>query len=107
MARSRLCVVHSEAVFGRADRTPVATITMNNDGAWCWMDSTETWRGRVYGPWLTVTQPPRSGTLQIDVIEGFTRVAYRPNPGFVGNDAFQTRSQALNYDVDYQVDVSR
>lgn len=107
MTRSLTCAVTGENVFGRPDHTPRSTITMNNDGNWCWMNSTESWRGRVYGPWLTVTRPPQYGTLQIDVTEGSTRVAYRPNPGFVGTDAFQTRSQELNYEVNYHVGVTR
>lgn len=107
IARSSACEVAGENTVGRPAHIPNATITMNNDGNWCWMNSTESWRGRVYGPFLAVTRPPQYGTLQIDVIEGFTRVAYRPNPGFVGTDAFQTRSEETNAEVNYRVSVLR
>lgn len=107
LVRARVCEVGGDNVFGRPDRTPVATITMNNDGGWCWMNSTESQWGRVYGPWLTVLRQPEFGTLQIDVTEADTRVAYRPNPGFVGTDAFKTRSQELNYEVEYRATVTR
>lgn len=107
LVRARVCEVGGEEVQGRPYRIPNATITMTNDAAWCWMDSTESWRGRVYGPYLTVTRPPQFGTLVTHVTEGFTRIAYRPNPGFVGTDAFQTRSQELNYEVNYHVSVTR
>ena len=106
LARSALCEVGSQSVWGRAAQTPVATILMNNDGNWCWMNSTESQRGMSYGPFLTVLEQPKFGTLQINVTEADTRVAYRPNPGFTGSDTFRTRSQELNYDVNYQVTVN-
>ncbi len=107
LTRSASCQVGGDDVYGRPDRTPVATIAMNNDGGWCWMNSTESQWGRVYGPWLTVLRQPEFGTLKIDVTEANTRVAYRPNPGFVGTDTFKTRSRELNYDVEYRVVVTK
>lgn len=107
LARSASCAVGGENVFGRPDQTPVATIDMNNDGGWCWMTSTESQWGRVYGPWLSVLRQPEYGALRIDVTDANTRVAYRPNPGFAGTDGFKTRSQELNYEVEYRVTVTK
>lgn len=107
LTQSATCQVGGENVVGRPDRTPVATILMNNDGGWCWMMSSENHWGTPYGPWLRVTRQPEYGTLQIDVLESQTRVAYRPNPGFVGTDGFQTISRELNYEVNYRATVTK
>jgi len=104
---STLCQAGSQQVVGRAAQTPVATMVMNNDGGWCWMMSTETDRGFAYGPFLRVTRQPEFGTLEIAVLKTQTRVAYRPNPGFVGTDGFQTVSQELNYQVNYLLTVTK
>lgn len=80
---------------------------MNNDGGWCWMNSTEGQRGLTSGPFLKTLREPANGTLQIDVLRPSTRVAYRPNPGFVGTDSLKTRSMTLNYEVEYQATVTR
>jgi hypothetical protein len=104
---SATCQAGGENAWGRPDRNPIATIVMNNDGFWCWMMSTESQGGRSYGPWLRMTKPPLYGTVQIDILETHTRVAYRPNPGFVGTDAFQTISRELAYEVDYRVTVTK
>lgn len=103
---SATCEVGGENVVGRAYRTPVATIVMNNDGGWCWMMSSESARGLPYGPFLRIPRQPSYGVLQIDVLETQTRVAYRPNPGFIGTDAFRTISDELNQAVDYNVTVT-
>jgi hypothetical protein len=107
LTRSAACAVGGEDTTGRPYQTPVATIAMNNDGGWCWMTSSETQWGRVYGPFLRVTQEPQNGTLRINTLETGTRVAYRPNPGFAGTDTFQTISRELNYQVNYEVTVTR
>lgn len=107
LTSSAACTVGGENVVGRAYRNPIATIVMNNDGGWCWMMSAESNRGMPYGPYLKVTRPPQYGTLQIDVLETRTRVAYRPNPSFVGTDGFETRSMEVGFEVDYRVTVTQ
>lgn len=107
LTSSAACTVGGENVVGRAYRNPIATVVMNNDGGWCWMMSSESNRGMPYGPYLKVTRPPQYGTLQIDVLATQTRVAYRPNPGFVGTDGFETRSMEVGYEVDYRVTVTK
>ena len=107
LSRSAVCSVASQDVQGRPSSTPVATITMNNDRGWCWMMSVMTVRGDVMGPWLRVTQQPRNGEISIVVLRAETRVAYRPNPGFIGTDAFATVDETRNIPVSYEVTVLR
>lgn len=107
LTASTACAVGGENVVGRPYRSPVATIVMNNDGGWCWMMSSESERGLAYGPYLKLIRPPQYGTVQIDVLETQTRVAYRPNPGFTGTDGFETRSMEVGFEVDYRVTVNR
>ena len=107
LTRSVVCKVAGQETWGRPSSTPQAWITMNNDGGWCWMDSSEFEFGRQIGPFLKVTMQPSYGALQIAPTEKSTRVAYRPNPGFVGNDRFQTNDETINIKVDYLVTVTK
>jgi hypothetical protein len=107
MTRSQTCVVNGQNTWGRPSSTPQAWIRMNNDGGWCWMESSEFVFGRQVGPFLRITVPASYGQTQIATTESNTRVAYRPNPGFVGEDRFQTVDETLNIVVDYNVMVTR
>ncbi|MGE0418529.1 MAG: hypothetical protein AB7O80_17145 [Acetobacteraceae bacterium] len=107
MTRSQTCQVNSESTWGRPSSTPQAWMQMNNDGNWCWMESQEYVFGEPVGPFLRVTTQPTYGQVQIATTKSQTRVAYRPNPGFVGNDRFRTVDETLNIVVDYNVMVTK
>src|ERR1700722_937897 len=68
------------------------TITMVNDGNWCWIDLSMHTRGVYVVAGVTVTQPPRNGTVMsggVDTSPGpRTRLAYKPATGFAGPDTF-------------------
>ena len=86
LPRSRIC---SNGLVRSIGGTQEAPMTMNNDGGWCWIRWFDTLGvGVVYAPILHVTTPPANG--QIDIVRGEdrTRIAYKPNPGFVGEDRF-------------------
>ena len=55
MAQSATCKVDGQNTWGRPSSTPLASMQMNNDGGWCWMESSEYLRGRQVGPFLRVT----------------------------------------------------
>lgn len=84
---------------------PQATIRMSNDGGWCWAEfSVSPSTGFIFsqapavgGPTLPVapdsdvTAPPAHGTVLIGAVNGQTRLAYRPSPGFAGTDEFRLK----------------
>ena len=107
LVRSAQCQVAGEMTVGRPSAPPEGTMRMNNDGGWCWMMNSATAGGNQYGPFLKVTVPPSYGELAIAVLETQTRLAYKPQPGFTGEDAFQTVVEPANFKVDYRVTVTR
>ena len=75
--------------FGNGNPTPPAgTINMNNDRGWCWAQFSFVSGNRYIVPPLQTTQPPQHGTLMTGGVNDRVRFAYRPFPGFVGNDMF-------------------
>jgi hypothetical protein len=74
-----------------------ATMTVKNDGGWCWVDTYE----RSYWHALTahgvaVTNPPKHGHVLVhDIANQEVRSAYQPEPGFAGQDSF-----IIHYDTD-------
>lgn len=107
MAQSASCQVASDYTWGRPSEAIPATITMNNDGGWCWMMSSAYERGNQYGPDLKVTEQPSYGQVNIAVGEKQTRVAYKPNPGFTGTDQFRSVDETMNMPVVYTVTVTQ
>lgn len=69
------------------------SITMSNDGGWCWIHIRIAVAGLGYkaGP-VTVSQPPAHGELVSGAVgdpkEGYVRVAYRPTPSYTGSNSF-------------------
>ena len=74
-----------------------ATMTVGNDGGWCWVDSYErrNWH-TLSANAVVVTDASRHGHVVVRDIENQeVRVAYRPEPGFAGPDNF-----TIHYDSD-------
>lgn len=68
---------------------PDGRIVMGNDGGWCMIRYQLTMpNGGLSAGELEVTQPPMSGTVMVGTLDRLLRIAYRPNPGFTGQDAF-------------------
>ncbi len=61
--------------------------------------------GRVFGAPMHVTRQPGHGTIEITVLEKGTRIAYRPNAAFVGEDEFSIINEMYNVDRPYKVTV--
>jgi hypothetical protein len=75
--------------FGFGNPTPPAgTINMNNDGGWCWAQFGYVSGSRYMVPPLQTTQPPQHGTVLTGGVNDKVRFAYKPFPGFAGNDRF-------------------
>jgi hypothetical protein len=74
-----------------------ATMTIGNDGGWCWADTYErrNWR-TLSANSVVVTNASRHGHVVVRDIENQqVRVAYQPEPGFAGRDNF-----TIHYDSD-------
>jgi hypothetical protein len=74
-----------------------ATMTVENDGGWCWADTYErrSWR-TLSANSVAVTNAPGHGHVVVRDIENQeVRVAYQPEPAFAGRDSF-----SVHYDTD-------
>jgi hypothetical protein len=86
-----------------------ATMTVINDGGWCWADSSERdyWRS-FSASYVTVTNPPKHGHVLVgDLANQNVRVAYQPEPGFTGQDSFNVHYRGNEHDLTFLVSVSR
>ncbi len=86
-----------------------ATMAVENDGGWCWADTSERsyWR-TLSASSATVTNPPKHGHVLVgDTANQQVRVAYQPNPGFAGTDSFIVHYQANEHEQTYLVTVAR
>ena len=87
---------------------PDGSIRMDNDGGWCVIAFTHYW-GHLQQPIqapLAVSRPPAHGQVIAGSIGTSLRIAYRPDPGFTGTDAFHVRMDAVErWDIPVQVIV--
>jgi hypothetical protein len=86
-----------------------ATISVENDGGWCWTDTYERNYWRILSAYYaTVTNPPKHGHVLVgDTANHEVRVAYQPNPGFAGTDSFIVHYEVNEHEQTYLVTVSR
>ena len=63
-------------------------ISMNNDGGWCMIRHVYTRSSNWAQPTLAMGVPPQHGSVVFGVLDGVMRIAYRPEPGYSGPDAF-------------------
>jgi hypothetical protein len=106
MTRSKLCTTHMQFMFAGKAAPPPSTIQMTNDG-WCWFDTTSLPNATAtFAAPLRVTRQPMHGqvTIEASPVQGKTRVAYRPTPGFTGGDSFAVINETTNNER--QVDVT-
>lgn len=67
-------------------------IAMANDGGWCAIRHVFFRRERQETPELFIIQNPAHGAVTVGSVAGELRIAYRPAPGFTGQDAFELRT---------------
>ncbi len=70
---------------------PDGRITMRNDGGWCWIRHQLVLNNTPTVGTFTLLQPPAHGQVVVGTLDGLARIAYRPEPGFFGNDDFTVR----------------
>ena len=70
---------------------PDGRITMRNDGGWCSIRHQLVLNNTAVIGTFNLLQPPAHGQVVVGTLQGLARIAYRPEPGFVGNDEFSVR----------------
>ena len=70
-------------------RAPRGTLSLSNDGGWCWLTVSYHTGSDTVVPSGQLGTPPSHGSVQIGPADGLLRVAYQPAPGFVGHDFFR------------------
>jgi len=68
---------------------PRGTISLSNDGGWCWLTVSYHRDSDTVVPSGQLGTPPNHGSVQIGPADGVLRVAYQPAPGFAGRDFFR------------------
>jgi hypothetical protein len=85
-------------------------MTVKNDGGWCWADGHASYAsGRLYlsARDLVITDPPKHGHAVVgDVANHGLRIAYRPEPGFFGQDSYTVHYNILDVESTVSVTVS-
>jgi hypothetical protein len=104
LTRAGHCKSHSSRWF--AGQSVAVRMRTSNDG-WCWRD---TWaeQNHLYltARDVTLVRPPHHGRVVVgDIGQRQVRVAYRPDPGFVGTDDFQVHYGVLDTVATYSVRV--
>jgi hypothetical protein len=71
---------------------PRGSMQMDNDGGWCLLQFTQTFRQIYIVPSVRVIDDPAHGQVVAQRLSGRIGLAYRPAPGFSGADHFTVRT---------------
>lgn len=71
---------------------PQGSMQMDNDGGWCLLQFTQTFRQIYIVPSVSVVDAPAHGQVVAERLSGRIGLAYRPAPGFTGTDHFAVRT---------------
>jgi hypothetical protein len=71
---------------------PQGSMQMGNDGGWCLLQFTQTFRQIYITPSVSVVDAPAHGQAVAERLSGRIALAYRPAPGFTGTDHFTVRT---------------
>jgi hypothetical protein len=87
---------------------PNGSISMANDGGWCWIQTEAIWERQLYTAPLQVTQPPTHGSVVVGSFGGQFRIAYQPAPRYLGSDAFHVElGGPTPWDIPVRVSVAQ
>jgi hypothetical protein len=87
---------------------PNGSIRTSNDGGWCWTKYVFYWGQQPIVPGMRVSVPPQHGEVRTGAIGTELRFAYRPVPGFTGEDYFEIRLTSPDpWDVPVRVTVTQ
>lgn len=94
LAQAQDCAV-ALPIFGHLSGgylAPHGTIRISNDGGWCALQFTQTFRQAYIVPHVSVVLAPIHGQAIAQTLPGRIGLAYRPAPGFAGTDHFEVRT---------------
>ena len=80
---------------------------MSNEGGWCWVNLWATRGSFQYVATYRVTKAPDHGQLAMGEVNKRTRVAYKPDAGFVGEDRYTLMDTTSNSQRLVTVTVSK
>ena len=105
LVRAAVCVASAYHVMAGTN----ATMSVQNDGGWCWVDTYERSNWRTLSEIsVALTRPPRHGRVQVrDIDNQEIRIAYQPESGFGGQDSFSIRYELEDSDKGFVVAVSK
>jgi hypothetical protein len=87
---------------------PNATILVGDDGGWCQIRFEHWWGNQPIQAPLAVTAPPAHGEAMVGSVGTSLRIAYKPVPGFAGEDGFTVHLTAPQpWDIPVRVNVVR
>jgi hypothetical protein len=106
LPRAKTCSVRSTlAVAGGS--TGNSQITMSGDGGWCWFNLTATNGSLQFVPTYRVAMAPAHGELAMGAVGQRARIAYRPVPGYTGDDTYTLANTVTNSERKVTVTVTR
>lgn len=78
--------------MGEDYTAPHGSMELSNDGGWCLLQFTQTFRQIYIVPSVSVVDPPAHGQVVAQRLSGRIALAYRPATGFTGADHFAVRT---------------
>ena len=108
LTAAKLCAFHNSGFAYAGGPSPQPDIiTTDNDGGWCGHLNISVHGSLVFGEAMHLVRQPLHGQVSIAVLRTGTRVLYRPNPDFTGDDSFSVRDDTFNITLPYDVVVVR
>jgi hypothetical protein len=93
-------------LFGGDYAAPHGSITMSNDGGWCWVQFAQVFHRNAFVPNVDVVEPPAHGQVTAIRMADRVAVAYRPAPGFTGADHSDIRTNGpIPHTIPFEVTV--
>jgi hypothetical protein len=107
LPRSKVCSASDGGWSVPGGSPATGQITMSNDGGWCGQHLGVEYNETIVGGAMNLSRQPAHGQVSITRHQGYTDVDYKPNPGYVGPDAFSVLVTLYNIDKPYNVTVTK
>ena len=96
LPRANRCLTRATLVYPGGP-TMQTTMRVSSRGGWCWFDVSATFGTiRYVGIYLVTRAPAHGEVLMGEVNNQKARIAYRPVPGFIGDDSFVIVNKTTN-----------
>jgi hypothetical protein len=105
LPQSKICSADDGGWSSPGGVPATGEITMSNDGGWCGQRLGVEYNQTIFGGAMRVSRRPAHGRVSITRHKDGTDVYYKPNPGYIGQDAFSVLVDFYNIDKPYKVVV--